>query len=237
MIKVNEIFGPTIQGEGKSAGRPVAFLRLANCNLHCIWCDTPHTWNWIGTKFSHPDKYDKEKEVHDMSVEDTYSRLVETGMSALVISGGEPLLQQRQLIPLLQKLKALNWWVEVETNGTVPLRPEFTGLVDQINCSPKLSHSLDSLKLRIRETTLKALATEPKLNFKFVVRNDDDVDEALHLISQYDLDRREIRLMPECRTREELAEKELWLQEACSSRGLIYCTRLSILQSGTKRGV
>lgn len=237
MIKVNEIFGPTIQGEGKSAGRPVAFLRLANCNLHCIWCDTPHTWNWVGTNYAHPDKYNQDEEVHNMDATDIFQRLSATGMEALVISGGEPLLQQKQLIPLLELLKANSWWVEVETNGTVPLRPQFIGLVDQVNCSPKLSNSLDPLKLRIRQQTLRSLAGEPKVNFKFVVQNDGDVDEALHIISQYSLGQREVRLMPECRTRQELYDKEPWLQGVCSENGLIYCTRLSILQVETKRGV
>lgn len=237
MIKVNEIFGPTIQGEGKSAGKPVAFLRLAECNLHCIWCDTPHTWNWKGTAFVHPDKYEKEKEVHPMESTEVLTRLNSTKMDALVISGGEPLLQQKQLLPLLTELKASGWWVEVETNGTVPLRPQFIGLVDQINCSPKLSNSLDTLKLRIHEHTLRSLASEPKVNFKFVVATDSDVVEALQLVADLKLNQREVRLMPECRTRQELHDKEPWLQKVCEANRLIYCTRLSILQVETKRGV
>ncbi len=172
-----------------------------------------------------------------MEVSDILNCLIPTGMKSLVISGGEPLLQQKQLLPLLEKLRVYNWWVEVETNGTVPLRPEFTELVDQINCSPKLSNSLDPLKLRIREQTLGSLASEPKVNFKFVVQNDNDVTEALQLVSDFKLRHREVRLMPECRTREELYDKELWLQHVCSTHNLIYCTRLSILQVETQRGV
>lgn len=235
MIKVNEIFGPTIQGEGKSAGRPVAFLRLALCNLHCIWCDTPHTWNWIGTSFAHPDKYDKLKEVHEMRPFEVLDRLVQTEMNALVVSGGEPLLQQKQLLPLLYELKKLGWWVEVETNGTVPLRSEFIELIDQVNCSPKLANSLDPLKLRVRETTLMSLANNGKVNFKFVVQTPEDLHEVLELINQFKF--REVRLMPECRTREELADKEMWLKPIAEAQGLIYCTRLSILQVETQRGV
>ena len=55
-MKVNEIFGPTIQGEGKSAGMQAMFLRTSLCNLACDWCDTPQTWNWKGTKFKHSEK-------------------------------------------------------------------------------------------------------------------------------------------------------------------------------------
>ena len=74
MLKVNEIF-KSIQGEGKSAGLPVIFLRLAMCNLHCIWCDTPHTWNWTGSKFLHPVKYDKNKEIHPMEISEVFEKI------------------------------------------------------------------------------------------------------------------------------------------------------------------
>lgn len=235
MIKVNEIFGPTFQGEGKSAGKPVAFLRLAMCNLHCIWCDTPHTWNWVGTKFAHPDKYIEKDEVHEMEVDEIADKLLATGMKALVISGGEPFLQQKQLLPLIKYLKRLGWWVEVETNSTVPPRPEFVEVVDQINCSPKLANSLDPLKLRIRTNALSKLADIPKVNFKFVIADESDLEEALGLISTFALN--EVRLMPECRTKDELLAKEEWVKQLAETHGFIYCTRLSILKSGTERGV
>lgn len=235
MLKVNEIFGPTVQGEGKSAGRPVAFLRLAMCNLHCIWCDTPHTWNWVGTSFAHPDKYVEEDEVHEMEVHEVFAALSKTGMNALVVSGGEPFLQQKQLMPLLRLLKENGWWVEVETNGTAPVRPEFSDLVNQINCSPKLANSLDPVKLRIRPLALSDLTKNPKVNFKFVIETKDDLSQVLDIVRDYEM--HEVRLMPECRTKEELLEKEPWLIEVCKDNGFIYCTRLSILQSGTKRGV
>ena len=54
LLNVNEIFGPTIQGEGPHTGRLVGFLRLAGCNLACSWCDTPYSWDWT--------KYDKAEE-------------------------------------------------------------------------------------------------------------------------------------------------------------------------------
>lgn len=235
MIRVNELFGPTVQGEGKSAGRPVAFLRLAQCNLHCIWCDTPHTWNWIGTEFAHPDKYNKKEELHEMTVADIYSQLAATGMKALVISGGEPFMQQKQLMPLLDMLKSNGWWVEVETNGTIAPRPDFLQLVDQINCSPKLASAGDPEKLRIRRNVLAQLALESKVNFKFVVQDPEDIDQVLELV--YDFNMKEVRLMPECRTKDEMQAKEAWVRQLCQEHEFIYCTRLSIEISGTKRGV
>lgn len=235
MLKVNEIFGPTVQGEGKSAGMPCAFMRLANCNLHCIWCDTPHTWNWVGTKFAHPEKFHQEDEVHAMTDEVIIDKLQSIGVNALVISGGEPLLQHKQLVPLCYKLKAKDYWIEVETNGTVFPNDELIGLVDQINCSPKLSNSLDSEKLRIKPDVLTKLATLRKVNFKFVISNQEDVNEALELVNQFKM--KEVRLMPESRTKEELLQRGLWVRRLCDRYGFIFCTRLSIMTAGTTRGV
>jgi len=241
MLKVNEIFGPTIQGEGKNAGKPVVFLRLSQCNLHCIWCDTPHTWNWEGTKFAHPIKFAKEKEEHSISVDDLFLQILEKSegkIQSLVISGGEPLLQQKELTDLLHALKAVGWFVEVETNGTVPLRPEFAGLIDQVNCSPKLANALDPESLRIKKKTLSQLAENPKVNFKFVVSDEGDIPEILSIVSHLrQSGSPEIRLMPLCQTREELEAREPLVKELAKANDFIYCTRLSILMSGTKRGV
>lgn len=235
MIRVNEIFGPTIQGEGRSVGKEVAFLRLSQCNLHCVWCDTPYTWNWIGTSFQHPEKYDEKLESTETSVEDVFQTLSHIPTKALVISGGEPLLQQKQLLPLLDLLKKDQWWIEVETNGTVPIRPEFDGYIDQYNCSPKLANSLDPLKLRIREKTLHSLVENEKVFFKFVVGSEQDVQEAVNLVNQFHMTR--VYLMPLGKTREELAETESLAKEAASKNHLLFSPRLHVMEYGGVRGV
>lgn len=238
-LKVNEIFGPTVQGEGKNAGRAVMFLRLAFCNLHCIWCDTPHTWNWYGTKWKHQSKFSPEMEIHPFTVEEIinvlYALAKELPPKHLVISGGEPFIQQVKLIPLIKKLKKLNWFVEVETNGTIPVREEFYNLVDQFNCSPKLSNSGNKERLRIQKNTLSDLAKREKFNFKFVIETSQDIEEVIDLHNQFNF--REVRLMPLCQTRQELEMRENMVKQLADKFGFIYCTRLSILKSGTKRGV
>jgi len=234
MLKVNEIFGPTVQGEGKNAGKPVAFLRLSGCNLHCIWCDTPFTWNWRGTDFAHPEKFERSEEEHKMSIENIFATLQKTKMRHLIVSGGEPLIQHKELAKLFLELKAHGWFLEVETNGTIyPNNDAFWCLVDQVNCSPKLSNAGDPFKLRIKDEALKKLSKNPKVNFKFVIQTEEDWKEAESLIDGYGMV--EVRLMPECRTPEELHEKEVWLKDLAHRHGVLYCTRLSILK-GNNRG-
>ena len=228
MLKVNEIFGPTIQGEGKSIGMSCAFLRLANCNLHCIWCDTPYTWNWLDTKFLHPDKYNKSKEVYIMSDEEIIIKFQNIGVKAVVISGGEPFLQHKQLISLCIKLKELNYWIEVETNGTIYPNKKLIDLVNQINCSPKLSNSQNSKKQRICNSVLSQLTICKKVNFKFVVESLEDINEVSELQNKFHFS--ETYLMPQAQTKEELFQKGFWLYEFCSKHSnFLFCTRLSIM--------
>jgi len=240
MLKVNEVFGPTVQGEGKSAGKATMFIRMAMCNLKCIWCDSPHTWNFYGVESNHPIKYNMLDEVHYFEAEQLYNQIAEKAgeLKMLVISGGEPLYQQNELIKLLRFFKKNNWWVEIETNGTIIPRTELLELVSQINCSPKLENSENPITVRRQLGALEALAKTPKANFKFVVSQRSDIPEILELskfIHKFGM--AEIRLMPLSKTREEIEMRESMVKALCYEHGFIYTTRLSILLSGTKRGV
>lgn len=238
MLIVNEVFGPTVQGEGKSAGMPCAFIRLSACNLWCQKCDTPHTWNWLGTKFSHPDKYDKKKEIHKLSVEEIWQQISSMGIQAVVISGGEPFIQQAALVPLLKKLKENGYWAEVETNGTFAPLPEFVALIDQINCSPKLDNEFGGNIPKARRLVpyaLEQLSACGKANFKFVVCSEADAEQALELVKQFNM--QDVALMPEARTKEELLAHSTLVKQLAVKYGFDFTTRLSIMLSGTKRGV
>lgn len=217
---------------------PCVFVRLAACNLWCQKCDTPHTWNWIGTQFSHPDKYDRKEETHKMSVDEVFDKIESYQMSAVVISGGEPLLQANQLVPLLQKLRAKKYWVEVETNGTLFPGPGFVSNIDQINCSPKLDNDFGGnvpLIKRIKLDILRKLADCTKVNFKFVICDDADIEQVERLVNECGM--KDVSLMPEARTKEELLDHSMKVKRLAENHGFVFTTRLSILLAGTTRGV
>ncbi len=239
MLKVNEIFGPTIQGEGKSTGLDVMFIRLSLCNLHCDWCDTPYTWNWTGTKFAHKDKFDKEKELHLMSVEAIckHLSLKSRTVKRIVISGGEPMIQQWKLVKLLQFLKRDSYIVEVETNGTICPITDFMSLIDQVNCSPKLSNSGNTEIERIKPKALNVLSQSPKVFFKFVVNNETDMDEVWDYVNNFHIPRYRVYLMPLGKTKAELLETTQLVQTLASEHGFVFSRRLHVEKFGNVRGV
>lgn len=231
-IYVNEIFGPTIQGEGKSIGKEVIFIRLAGCNLQCVWCDTPYTW-----KYS---EHDKSKEVSLITVSEALFTVLNLEnwnklIKAVVISGGEPLLQQKALTQLVAQFKLLDYWVEVETNGTIVPNDELTRLIDQFNCSPKLFNSGNSLQKRLKPEVLKALEYSGKANFKFVYSDEVSGLEIKELVKNLGLNN--IYVMPEGRTLDELKAKEEEVKAFCAKNNFIYSKRLHIEVFGARRAV
>lgn len=237
-IKINEIFGPTIQGEGKSVGKRVAFVRTSFCNLVCVWCDTPYTWNWEGTSYKHnlDKKYSKSEEIHEMSVEEVFQKVQSLGVDAVVISGGEPCVQHKALVPLIQKLKENGYWVEVETNGTM-YPEEMFSLVDQINCSPKLSNAGNPQKKAEIPEVLRRLAKDPKVNFKFVIGSADDEREVARLVELYEISPLAVYLMPLGMTVSELCYTRTGTQELAKKYGFNFSDRLHIVKLGGGRGV
>src|SRR5690606_25864945 len=79
----------SLQGEGISSGAPSAFLRLGNCNLACSFCDTPYTWD--------ASRFDLSQELRAEEIPDVAAWLLRSSPGRLIVTGGEPLLQQKQL--------------------------------------------------------------------------------------------------------------------------------------------
>jgi 7-carboxy-7-deazaguanine synthase len=218
----------SLQGEGATMGVPSVFLRLALCNLACTWCDTKYTWDW--------EYYDYSKEVMSLDVREVEERVLEFGCSRLVITGGEPLLQQKELAPLVASLKRRGFCCEVETNGTIIPSPELARDIDQWNVSPKLSTSGNSVAVRELPQALEFFSQFPNAYFKFVVVKPLDIEEVGSLRNKFRLPGERIILMPEGRTVATLQQRSQWVSEACVREGFRFSTRLHILLWGDQRG-
>src|SRR5689334_14600025 len=98
-MKVDEIFGPTIQGEGALAGCVTMFVRLGGCDYRCSWCDTMHAVD--------PANVDRWKEMDTDAILKALHKLVPTHNSNLwvTISGGNPAIWQRELPELVRALQ------------------------------------------------------------------------------------------------------------------------------------
>ena len=242
-LMVNEIFY-SIQGEGPNAGKPAVFLRLAGCNLKCTWCDTKYTWVThpvIPVKTGIQSKAGiLDSRFRGNDIQDVIKQIRQFNCKHLVITGGEPLLQQDGLIPLLEKLKG--YYIEIETNGSIPLK--IAKYVEQINCSPKLSNSGN------KPYTLKIKPTDKKVIYKFVVTGkgslrygrdekecSGDLKEIKQFIKKYKIPKNRVWLMPEGVDREKIIERSKWLVEVCKKEGYNFSPRLHIMLYGNKRGV
>lgn len=230
-----EIFA-SLQGEGPSMGRPVAFVRLSRCNLACTWCDTAYTWRFTGDNRPHRDglAFDRQANQVTLSEQETAARIMALGQDRLVITGGEPLLQGAALARMVTLLEGIS--VEIETNGSIAPHPALDPLVSQYNVSPKLVHSGNPAELALLPERLMGWAAEPKAYFKFVISAPEDLSEALALIKRHDMDRARVFVMPEGTDSAKLRERQRWLAPLALDHGLRLSDRMHIHLYGDTRG-
>ncbi|MWV27301.1 7-carboxy-7-deazaguanine synthase QueE [Aurantiacibacter rhizosphaerae] len=230
-----EIFA-SVQGEGPSAGMPVAFLRLSRCNLACVWCDTAYTWHFEGDDRPHRsgEHFERKANLLELDEEDVARRIAATGQKRLVITGGEPLLQAGRLAQMLEHLPDMQ--VEIETNGTVDPLARLDVRVDQYNVSPKLAHSGNPADLALKPEMLDRWATDGRAFLKFVLAQPGDVDEVLRLAKQHMIPAGRIFLMPEGTDSETLRARMEWLVPLCLEHGFRLSDRLHIHLFGDTRG-
>jgi 7-carboxy-7-deazaguanine synthase len=159
-MKIAEIFR-SLQGEGINQGRPCLFIRLAGCNLHCCWCDTPYALSGGS----------------DMSIDTILEQVWHLNPPYVCITGGEPLLQGDDLELLLSSLYARGTSIDIETNGTIDfsrLQP-YASICMDVKCPS--SGQKSNLGL------LKALRLKDSV--KFVVKDQTDCQYALEIITSY----------------------------------------------------
>lgn len=165
-MRVVEIF-KSIDGEGKRAGLPTTFLRLAGCNLRCAYCDTSYAFDVSCAK--------------DMSVDKIIEELKDKGISSITITGGEPLIHPHISTLLAELNKTHMFDINVETNGTI---------------DPSKYHELEDVWFTVdykcpssgEEAKMDAKAFETLRNqdvLKFVVGSSEDLNRSLEIIERY----------------------------------------------------
>ncbi|MFD8782543.1 7-carboxy-7-deazaguanine synthase QueE [Kitasatospora sp. NPDC059599] len=221
-VLVAERFGvevPTFQGEGPSCGQPALFIRLSRCNLTCTGCDTKQTWDWSQYKPAEVSAWVKVAELVRWALS--------SPVELVVITGGEPLIQQRRLLPLVRELLAVGRRIEFETNGT--LAPHAGLLVDGVrfNVSPKLeSFGADESRSIVPEA-LAAFAASGRAAFKFVATGPADLGRIADLVEEHRL--APVWVMPEGTTAEAVIATTRAIADQVAASRWCLTTRLHTL--------
>jgi 7-carboxy-7-deazaguanine synthase len=168
-MQITEIY-KSIQGESTHAGLPCVFVRLTGCNLRCSWCDSEYTFTGG----------------HRRSLEEVLAEVEQLSPDGglVEITGGEPMLQEREVVPLMQRLLDAGYTVLLETSGERPLQrvpPRVIKIVD-VKCpnsgEPDTFHTdnLDTLN--------------SKDEVKFVLSDRVDYEFARDFVTRHSLGRR-----------------------------------------------
>jgi organic radical activating enzyme len=201
------------------------------------YCDAAYTWDK-----THPGYYTGQRLIDPIVLVDEVQQewervfgvdpLTASLQPNLVLTGGEPLLQQRKLARLVPELR--DWHIEIETNGTIAPDEAFSAA--QINCSPKLESSGNELRARRRLAPLKSIDAFTDHWFKFVVATEDDmaeIKELMDVINGGDFSR--VLLMAEGVEAEELSIKTERLRHTADELGAMVTERNHIYWYGNKR--
>ncbi len=167
-MHITEIYR-SLQGESSYAGLPCIFVRLTGCNLRCSWCDSEYTFT--GGRRMAIDE-----------VEAEVRRLAPTGL--VEITGGEPMLQEREVVPLTRRLIANGYTVLLETSGERPLESVPREVIKIVDVKCPGSGEFGTF----REENLAVL--RPHDEIKFVLANRGDYEFARDFTRQHELSTR-----------------------------------------------
>ena len=168
-MQITEIY-KSIQGESTHAGLPCVFVRLTGCNLRCSWCDSEYT-------FTGGRRQTLEEVLREVERLSPDGGLVE-------ITGGEPMLQEREVVPLMQRLLDAGYTVLLETSGERPLAEVPHGVIKIVDVKCPNSGEADTFHMGNLET----LGLQDEV--KFVLSDRTDYEFARDFVLRHTLDRR-----------------------------------------------
>lgn len=235
-LRVSESFF-SLQGEGSTIGVPSVFLRLGGCNLLCGGAKTAHdgklhdgaTWrcDTIEVWLKHQIKTENEI-ISGFGAKGWLKKLSEG--CHLIITGGEPLLQQEEILSLLDAIQLEIGgapYVEIETNGTVMPLPQLAERVGHFNVSPKLANSGMAVDKTRKLDVLTRLANYRSI-FKFVVSSEKDWFEISEIIRSAFIPLQKVYLMPAASSITELQERSLIVSQLAMKHSVNFSTRLQV---------
>ncbi|HWR36491.1 MAG TPA: radical SAM protein [Clostridia bacterium] len=183
----------SLQGESSFAGLPCVFVRLAGCNLRCSWCDSEYTFHGG----------------HKMSLEEVEAevRRASPNGGLVEITGGEPLLQEREVVPLMQDLLDGGYELLIETSGERPLTavPAAVHKIVDVKCPASGEGGT------FRPENLAALTLADEV--KFVIASREDYEFAREFTRQHGLETRVASVIV----------SPAFRKDAAGSRGVEHC--------------
>jgi 7-carboxy-7-deazaguanine synthase len=222
-MNVVEIFY-SIQGEGRLAGVPSVFIRIAGCQNRCTWCDTKYAWDASAGE--------------NLSIEEILRRVgnllpIQTASpDFIVVTGGEPMANPH-LPLLLAKLAQEGRHITVETSG-IAFIPDLP--VNLVSISPKLSNTGRAAKSH-SAVILRKLIGHYDYQLKFVIDTEDDINKVKAVLdSLKNVDYRKVMLMPQAQTRDEMLAKSQRVVQLCTQYGFTFCCRLQVMLWDSRQG-
>jgi 7-carboxy-7-deazaguanine synthase len=168
-VQITEIY-KSLQGESTYAGLPCVFVRLTGCNLRCSWCDSEYTFTGG----------------HKMAIDEVLGEVkrLSPGGGLVEITGGEPMLQDREVVPLMERLLRESYGVLLETSGERPLQRVPAGVVKIVDVKCPDSGEPETFNVG----NLEALTARDEV--KFVLSSRVDYEFARDFAQQHGLAQR-----------------------------------------------
>lgn len=232
-IRISEIFGPTIQGEGALIGQPTVFVRTGGCDYRCSWCDTLHA---VDSQYRH--------EWQEMTADAVFTeirRLTGNTPMLVTLSGGNPAIQPLGTLIAMGLMK--DYRFALETQGSIA--QEWFSDLHVLTLSPKPPSSGHETDWDAFDQCLKMAGKRPRTSLKIVVKDEADYQYARDTAARYPqlpvyLQPANTILPPAAPDHDALMERMRWLVDRATSdrwHNVTILPQLHVMIWGNKRGV